>query len=220
MIDKYFNLLIPQTIEEFSSPFNKNIKVVKFGNRLRIEVNKMIQSGGMVRVVWEKGLDKVKKTKPKNIKNVLLLGLGGGTAVQIIRDKFPQVKITAVEIDPVMVKIAKKYFDLDSVTGFEIKTSDALNFVKSYIFKKLPLFDLILVDMYVGEKIPKKTEADIFLKNLKKIKEKNGLIIFNRLFYQKHKNKTKEFVNKVDKNFSQIELFRAYSNLLVFVKDK
>lgn len=214
MIKQYLNFLIPQTIEEIQSSLSGNIKVIKLFNKPRIIVNDMIQSGGLVELIWKKGIKKVQKFKSLKVQNVLILGLGGGTVTNLINQSFPQAKITGIEIDPAVIRLGKKHFGLGKIKNLKIIQADAVKYVNDYSLIT-NRYSLILVDLYIGDKVPKKAEAKEFLKNLKKLISKNGIIIFNRLFYQDHKKKTEEFIKKLDKYFPKIELIRIWSNLLV-----
>ena len=51
-------------------------------------------------------------------KNICVLGLGGGTAVHLFNHYFHPPLIDAVEINPTVAKVAKKYFDL-KIKGLE-----------------------------------------------------------------------------------------------------
>lgn len=214
MAKKYLDFLILRTVEEVKSSLSGSIKVVSFLNKPRIIVKNMIQSGGMVKSIWKKGLKKLVSYN-KNPKTVLILGLGGGTAANLINQTFPQAKIIGIELDPIMIKLAKKYFNLDEIKNLKIINGEATKEIKSSKLKTKS-FDLILVDLYIGDKVPFEAESPEFLKNLEKLISPRGMLIFNRLFYQKHKKKTEDFINKLEKVFSRIELTRAFSNLLVF----
>src|SRR5690606_21573634 len=58
--------------------------------------------------------------------NVLLLGLGGGSVVRILRKELGiGAPITAVELDPVMVDLAQRHFSLDEHSGVNVVQGDA-----------------------------------------------------------------------------------------------
>ena len=48
-------------------------------------------------------------------RSVLLLGLGGGSAARVVRALAPRARIVGVEIDPAVVKAARRWFDLDAL---------------------------------------------------------------------------------------------------------
>jgi hypothetical protein len=47
-----FNFFVPRIIEKVYSPINGKIQVVKLLGETRIVVNKMLQSGGLVELIW------------------------------------------------------------------------------------------------------------------------------------------------------------------------
>src|SRR5688572_6244371 len=108
-------MLGTKTLEVRKSKFNGEIKVVKtFGMGIYIQSNGLTQSGGIVETIWKSTIRKLKNKKPQ-VKTCLILGLGGGTVAKLIRKSWPNVKITGVDIDPMMVELGKKYLDLSEV---------------------------------------------------------------------------------------------------------
>lgn len=200
-------------LEEANSPFNGKIQVNSFLGKPRIMVNNILQSGGLIESIWKKGIKRV-KNQGLRIKNVLILGLGGGTGAELVSKNFPKAEITGIEIDPIMIKLGKKHFGLSKIKNLKIINIDAIEFInhQSLIINHL---DLILVDLYLANKFPKKAESVKFLKKLKKLISKDGMVVFNRLFEKKDKKQVEEFIKKLDKYFSRVGLIRAWSNLLV-----
>ncbi len=116
-------MLGTRVLEELNSKYNGRLKVVKtFGMGTYIQANGLTQSGGIVESIWK---STIRKIKNQDIKNCLILGLGGGTVAKIIQERWPGVKITGVDIDPVMVELGKKYLGLGDV---QIKIQDAYDF--------------------------------------------------------------------------------------------
>ena len=90
-------------LEEVESKANGKIVVVKrLGFGTYIQVEGLTQSGSVVYDVWRSTLRKVKKSKIP-IKNILILGLGGGSTAIISRKYWPNSNITGVDVDPVIV---------------------------------------------------------------------------------------------------------------------
>ena len=154
------------------SKFNGQIKIKKYLWETSVWVGGFEQSGPLVKAVWQKALKNV-TIAPKS---VLILGLGCGVAAKLISQKFPNALITGVEIDPVMIDVGKKYFDLGKIKRLKIICEDAKVFLK----KNKKKFDLILVDIYIGEK-------QVLPNNLKFYKKKNGVILLNELKDNKNK---------------------------------
>lgn len=76
--------------------------------------------------------------------NVLAIGLGTGSIPRFLRKNFPDMNIDAVEIDPVVVKVSKKYFDVKEDSKYRIFTADGKEFLKNTEKR----YDLIFLDAF------------------------------------------------------------------------
>lgn len=81
---------------------------------------------------------------PEGPRSVLLLGLGGGTCLRQLRAASPHVALTAVEIDPAVVKLARRYMDLDAIE-VEVVTEDAY----AYLKRCRARFDVVIDDLFL-----------------------------------------------------------------------
>ena len=48
-------------------------------------------------------------------RSVLMLGLAGGTAYRVLRHLLPDCRLTAIDIDPEIVGLAREHMDLDAL---------------------------------------------------------------------------------------------------------
>lgn len=191
-------------LEERRSKYNGDIKVVKtLGMGTYIQANGLTQSGGVIEIIWKQTLRKIKNEKLK-IKKCLILGLGGGTAAKFIRKYWPEARITGVEIDPAMIELGRKYLDLKDV---QIKMQDAYNFDAGG-------YDLVVVDLYCGDKFPKKFENEKFLKKL----TKNKLVVINRLYFGDKRKDAVKFGEKLRKIFDKVEYFYPEVNAVFILR--
>ena len=62
---KWFRDLFPRQIKQYQSPINGMIEVVMALNKPRLMIGGMIQSGGLVRAIWEKALKNLKENQKK-----------------------------------------------------------------------------------------------------------------------------------------------------------
>lgn len=76
-------------------------------------------------------------------KNILLLGLGGGTLVHMIRHFFPSANITCVELDSTHIQVAKRWFKLPK-KGVRVIHGDAYE----YLVESRETFDWIVDDVF------------------------------------------------------------------------
>jgi spermidine synthase len=205
-------------LEEKQSKYNGHLVVSRsWGFGTYIQANGLTQSGGIVESIWKSTLRKIRNYLPSEegkfqIHNILILGLGGGTVAKLIQKNWKETKITGVDIDPTIVELGKKYLGLDR-NNVDIIIGDA--YKKSEELKsKNEKFDLIVVDLYNGDKFPKKFESDNFLSFVRGGLAKQGLIVFNRLYYKDKKIEAEGFGEKLQKYFGKVESFRPVSNIM------
>lgn len=201
-----------KVLEEVNSPYNGEITVIKslaFGTYF--QVGGLTQSGGIIKRIWNKVLRQVKSEKPVVI-NVLILGLGGGSIIEVVKKYWPEAKITAVDIDKTIVDLGKKYLRL-SESELKIVISDAEDFIGQEVKGKRK-YDLILVDLYRGDEFPEKFEKDKFLKLVKSSLNKNGVVVFNRLYYGEKRKESVKFGNKLEKFFPKVDIVYPEANVM------
>lgn len=110
--------------------------------------------------------------------DILLLGLGAGSVIALLRDEFHLTNtIRAVDIDPVIIEIAREDFALDTYTNTEIICQDAYDFVQ----ETSKQHGLIIVDLFINNKVPEKFYDATFWQNIDRILTMNGQIIFNTM---------------------------------------
>ncbi len=80
-------------------------------------------------------------------RSVLMLGLAGGTAFRILRHLLPDCRLTAVDIDPEIVELAREHMDLDAL-GIEVVIGDAYPWLE----KNRRSFDVVIDDIYLAGK--------------------------------------------------------------------
>lgn len=197
-------------VQEVNSKFNGELRVVKtFGMGTYIQAGGLTQSGGIVESIWKSTLRQIKG----NNKDLLILGLGGGTLGKLLRKKYPYANITGIEIDPLMVELGKKYLNLDEY-DIDIKVLD-VNKLKV----KENSQDLIIVDMYQGDNFPKEFESDIFLNSLKNALRENGTLVINRLYFGEKRPDTVRFGKKIEKIFRSVKWYYPEANLMFIINN-
>ncbi len=79
-----------------------------------------------------------------------LLGLGGGAAVHSLRDSYPGMHMTAVELDPDVAEVARRYFYVQEDEKLSVVVDDA----RSFLMRRSDEFDLLVLDAYDGGGYP------------------------------------------------------------------
>ena len=85
-----------------------------------------------------------------NIRRVLVIGLGGGTVPKRFVRDYPRVTVDAVEVDPDVIKIAARYFEMHPGPRLAIHESDGRRFLR----RSKEKWDLILLDAYYADTVP------------------------------------------------------------------
>jgi len=84
------------------------------------------------------------------IKKVLIVGMGSGSVPKRLLSDFPGVQVDSVELDPVVVDVAKRYFELQDNPRHRIFVQDG----RQYIRRADTTYDLIVMDAYFAEGVP------------------------------------------------------------------
>ncbi len=200
-------IFFPQTIQIKDNLYNTNITLIDHYPEPTVIVDGLIESGRLLRQIWHKGI-RSHIPKKEVIKTILILGVGGGSNVRLVSKLYPQANITGVEIDPQMVEIAKTYFGLSKIKNLNLVTQDAINYVHDL---KSKIYDLVLVDCFVGKNIPSSVQDLGFLK---KLSQHSKHLLINRIWYNEHHFETVFFLRKMRSYFTCIKVHTP-TNIIV-----
>ncbi len=95
--------------------------------------------------VWDALVVPLLALDPSRRRDVLILGLGAGSAARLVRAIAPSARITGVEFDADVLRAARAHFELDRLR-VRVVCGDAHDFLK----RSRARFDLILDDVFVG----------------------------------------------------------------------
>jgi spermidine synthase len=107
--------------------------------------------------------------------SILVLGLGAGTIPSYLYRRFPKTKIYVIEILPELKEIASDYFSMPRNERLEIIIGDAYDYIKETQIQ----FDLIFMDVFSKNAIPKKFCTEEFYTGLKRLISAKGYVAFN-----------------------------------------
>jgi spermidine synthase len=201
----------PEVLFETESPHNGNIKVLKSGNTTRLMVNNVTQSVNWDSVQAQKSVfgrmtEMLKELEPE-AKNILILGLGGGTMQHLISRVFPDVHITSVELDEEIIEIAKNYFNLAEIPNHTVIHEDACRVIiepeKNGLVPQT--IDVVIVDIFIGDKYPDLGSSGNFLAAVKRLLVPGGLAVFNRIYLEDHQDDVNSFIETAENFFSEVQ---------------
>jgi spermidine synthase len=111
--------------------------------------------------------------------NVLMIGLGGGSTQRSFEYYYPAAHIQTVEIDPVVVQVARDYFHLKESDRQKVWIEDGRVFLR----RNPGRHDLIILDAYVqgryGSAIPQHLATKEFFELVRDRLTTNGVVAYN-----------------------------------------
>ncbi len=197
--------------KKFQSKFNGALEVSFRDGRKVLDSENANYSYGSAQSVWNKVF---KKISLFDLKTALVFGLGGGSVLDVLRNDFDyKGKITAVEIDPVVIQLAKEEFAIVESAILKIVCMDAYD----YVLKRKGKFDLIVVDISIDYTIPEKILTSLFWENLTLRMNGGGTIAFNALNYTNKISHIKEMLTNSGADVKVIKKVNG-TNTIVFAK--
>jgi len=82
--------------------------------------------------------------RPGELRRILVLGVGGGAVIQNLRRFVQPQQITGVELNPVHLSVAKRFFGVHG-DDVQLLEADAIDWVRRY---EGPAFDLVIDDLF------------------------------------------------------------------------
>lgn len=169
---KFISYLWPTT-RRFSSEINGILEVTYINGQKILDTANANYSYGSLQKVLEFGL---KKVDLKSVRNILLLGMGGGSIIKSLRENFEyKENIVAIEIDPKVIQIAKDEFGITESKNQRIIQEDAFQYVKN----SNESFQLIIIDLFIDDQVPSIFYSKEFCQNVAKLIDDSGSFIFN-----------------------------------------
>ncbi|MEE9383518.1 MAG: fused MFS/spermidine synthase [Nannocystaceae bacterium] len=83
-------------------------------------------------------------------RRMMMMGLGGGQITNYLFERFPDLEIDAVDIDPEVVRLARKYFGVPQHPRYRTHVDDGRLFIE----KSSKRWDLMMLDAFRGAFVP------------------------------------------------------------------
>jgi spermidine synthase len=115
-------------------------------------------------------------------RRILLIGLGGGTAARQFPHYYPEAVVDVVDVDPLVVDVAKRYFAVQPGDRLRIHIGDGRTFLK----QARTSWDLIVIDAYstnrYGDTLPPHLVTREFFADAAARLEEGGVLHFHCAF--------------------------------------
>jgi spermidine synthase len=141
----------------------------------------------------------------------LILGLGGGTLVHLLARRFPGIRITGVENDPAVIRVARGAFGLDK-PELDIVEGDGFGFVAGASGP----YDYVAVDLWADGAIPRGVFQKPFLRRVKDLVTPGGISAIN--FFKDRRAAPR--VRRIEAIFPRVEVRQSRENIVVMCRPR
>lgn len=108
--------------------------------------------------------------------NILFVGLGGGAMPMYTRRILPEARIDVVEIDPLIVDVAKRHFGFEPDPRMVVHVGDGRAFIEDAPPES---WDLIVLDAFSDTEIPRALATRQFLESVRTRLSPRGVVVSN-----------------------------------------
>ncbi|MHB8062388.1 MAG: spermidine synthase, partial [Ruminiclostridium sp.] len=138
----------------------------------------------------------IKDFNPNSKLDLLILGNGTGTYAKQSKIYYPKIETDAVEIDPKIVELSKKYFNLKEDEA-NIYETDGRTFLAD---KQCGTYDVIMVDAYHDITIPFHMATKEFFTEVSKHLKPGGVLLLNINMKSKGDNPINQYLTQTVKS--------------------
>ncbi len=172
-LQKILSYLYPIIIHQIPSERSGALEVTLVNGKLVIDSKNANYSYGSLQKVLKKGILQFDREKLQQCKEVLILGVAGGSIIETLQDDFKltDAKITGIEIDEDVLELAKTYFNIDKKRNVNLIVADAFEFIKT----TNKTYDLIVIDIFNDSEMPKQVFENYFWSEVYNLLNLNGL---------------------------------------------
>ena len=114
-----------------------------------------------------------------DVKNALLIGLGGGSLARFLMHHFPECHLTAVEYRESVVNIAHSHFGLPLDSRLNVVVGDGGDFVRQQADSNAGCYDLIIIDAFDVDGLADSVNSIAFFDACKALLKPDGILGIN-----------------------------------------
>lgn len=112
-------------------------------------------------------------------REVLMIGLGGGTIAKFMLHQFAECQLKVVEYRSSVLKVARSHFGLPFDPRLKIKIGCGAQHVLQQSRSYDALYDLIMIDAYDHAGMAPEVSSELFFDNCRTLLNKDGLLAIN-----------------------------------------
>jgi spermidine synthase len=116
------------------------------------------------------------KDKPKE---VLVIGLGGGSLTKYLLQHFDAIRIRVIEYRQSVVKVARSHFGLPHDPRLKIIIDDGGDYVRQRVDSLEGHYDLLFLDAFDHEGMAESVRSEAFFDACKNVLKPDGIMVLN-----------------------------------------
>jgi spermidine synthase len=178
---RILSYLYPVPIRKSGSDINPRLELYFYRGTYQLGTPEAMYSSGKTYEPIIKALSRIKSVWLKDVKEVLLLGTGLASAVHILDAKKLYPKVKMVDVDSLVLDWAMEFLPNPTRGNVIPVQADALQFIR----EDKDYYELIIVDVFIGRKVPAPITEFPFLKQCKERLLPDGKLILNFIVEKK-----------------------------------
>ncbi len=137
--------------------------------------------------------------------DALFIGLGGGSAPKSFLKDYPDLRVDVAEIDPVVIEVARRFFDVPDDSRLSMAAQDGRLFLKG----TPRAYDLVALDAYYADAVPFHLFTREFFTLAGQRLKPEGVLAINVIgsFEGAHSNLFRSIYRTVKEVFPEVYLF-------------
>lgn len=202
---RFLSYIYPVT-KTIASKYNGTLEITWYNGVKHLNSKNANYSYGSLQRILKFGLEQIDLSK---LDSILILGMGGGSVISTLQNDFKYQKhITAVEIDPVIIDVAKTEFGIIDSDSLKIICEDAHRFMEGNTIK----FDLIIIDLFIDLNVPNEFLETTFWKFVLTSISSKGYIVFNAAVKDAKNAIIKNLIAYLKTKIYKVDVFENVNN--------
>ncbi len=176
-LSKLISWLYPIQLKKAKGELGHTLEVNVSNGKVVLDTSHVNYSYGALQEVFDYAFTR-SDLYDMEIRSALILGFGSGSVSLLLHTKCdPEIEVTGVEFDQEVIRLAKEYFPEARSKKVNIVHGTAEHFVEN----SEDIYDLVVIDVFLEDKVPVSVQAIPFLQHVKSLLSKNGKVYFNKM---------------------------------------
>ena len=140
------------------------------------------------------------------------VGLGGGRTASYLVDSFPQLSLDVAELDPEVIRLAKKYFGVKESERLKLNAQDG----RIFLTRSKNVYDAVFLDAYRGPFVPFHLLTREYFEIIKKHLRPGGVVAQN---VEPTTMVLDSAIRTIAAVFKNVETYEAGGNVVIIAYD-